>query len=882
LLLHAVILAGALALVLALRLEDTRPLSAEAEYDNALRLFQRGYLEQTQREAELGFRRLQRSKPQWAVRFELLEAETMVRRGLSSDALSLLKSYRADDQHPEENIRELVIEANALLRQLPLANKRLDEAAALCHAAEYGACVNVLRVRAIAASRQGDFETARQRFLDSLAFARRHGDRWSEIGALTNAGWASMKLGRMEEAVDWLSTARHAAVQAGSEYWAQLAEGNLGWAYYQLGDDDKALELFLDAEKTAAKIGGLRDELLWTSDEGGVHRDQGDNAGAESSYKRALTLSRTTGNADGEVHALEDLALLGVVTGKLDQADAYVRQAVAIEGADGGQLSPYLMLTQGMLAAARRQDQQAAILFEGIEKDAANPLPVRIEARLDLARQLEREGRNAEAESGYRATLEEFEQARAQLHDVDSRLPFAVNGDRIYDGYIHFLVQQGRGDAALALADQSRARALAESLGEDAGEAQGRAHGKNQVQAQADAQGQSGPEPGARPSAGPDPRQVARKAGATLLFYWMGEEQSYLWVITGDKVSLFPLAADAEIVTRASRYSKALLDIDDPLETHNEDGQALYRLLVAPAAGMIPNDRPAMILADGELNRLNFETLLAPATASGAEQTESQKPMHYWIEDQTLLSAPSMAMLAAARQPDGAARSLLLLGDPESPSAEFPRLPLFGYEMKTVGKHFEAANVTALAGRQATPAAYLSSNPSRYAYIHFVSHAVASKKDPLDSAIILSDPREETAASVPQASDGLRGGSKTVSGDDSKDGFRLSARAILQHRVDARLVTISSCSGSGTRAYAGEGLVGLSWAFLHAGAQNVIGALWEASDDSTPRLMDALYPRLADKQTPAVALRSAKLAMLHAGGRFRSPFYWAPFQLTAR
>jgi CHAT domain-containing protein len=46
--------------------------------------------------------------------------------------------------------------------------------------------------------------------------------------------------------------------------------------------------------------------------------------------------------------------------------------------------------------------------------------------------------------------------------------------------------------------------------------------------------------------------------------------------------------------------------------------------------------------------------------------------------------------------------------------------------------------------------------------------------------------------------------------------------------------------------------------------------------------MDALYPGLADKQTPAVALRSAKLAMLHAGGRFRSPFYWAPFQLTAR
>src|SRR6202008_4839814 len=139
--------------------------------------------------------------------------------------------------------------------------------------------------------------------------------------------------------------------------------------------------------------------------------------------------------------------------------------------------------------------------------------------------------------------------------------------------------------------------------------------------------------------------------------------------------------------------------------------------------------------------------------------------------------------------------------------------------------------------------------------IHFVAHGVASRTDPLDSAIILSrSPAEE-------------------------DSFKLHARALMLHPIHARLVTISSCYGGGTRSYAGEGLVGLSWAFLRAGAHNVIGALWEVSDDSTPALMDSLYQGLQEGMPPSIALRRAKLAMLHAHGNFHSPFFWAPFQI---
>jgi CHAT domain-containing protein len=105
----------------------------------------------------------------------------------------------------------------------------------------------------------------------------------------------------------------------------------------------------------------------------------------------------------------------------------------------------------------------------------------------------------------------------------------------------------------------------------------------------------------------------------------------------------------------------------------------------------------------------------------------------------------------------------------------------------------------------------------------------------------------------------------------------LYARDIARTPLDARLVTISACDSAGTRTYSGEGLVGLSWAFLRAGAQEVIAALWEVNDASTAQLMDRLYAGIAAGESPADALRAAKLAMLRSDTIYRRPFYWAPF-----
>jgi CHAT domain-containing protein len=195
------------------------------------------------------------------------------------------------------------------------------------------------------------------------------------------------------------------------------------------------------------------------------------------------------------------------------------------------------------------------------------------------------------------------------------------------------------------------------------------------------------------------------------------------------------------------------------------------------------------------------------------------------------------------------------MGDPIYRKDEYAELPNASTEVEDVANHFSSDRRTVFTGSQASPEAYQLSHAGQFSYIHFVAHGTANITIPLDSAVVLS--RNPDDATV----------------------YKLYARDILKQNLHADLVTVSACYGSGLRNYSGEGLVGLAWAFLRAGSHHVIGAMWEVSDVSTPLLMDHLYAELAKGNQPDVALRSAKLSLIHSDGVFRKPLYWAPFQL---
>jgi CHAT domain-containing protein/Tfp pilus assembly protein PilF len=837
--LRACLCAMGMGMIVFIPLQDTRPVGAQDEYDSALRLFRSGSLERSQQQAEQGYRQFRERDPEFAARFQLLEAESMLWRGMYEDTLRVLSVRSPNQSSPEATIGRLAIEAVALarLQQVPLADQELSEAEMLCSGQTYISCGTVPRARGILAIGRGELAQARKSFLESLSFARGHQDRWLEATALSNLSVVSLQDDHYDEAVEWSQSAYKADLALGAEDLAENALGNLGWAYFELGDSDRALGMFVDAEKRALGLGDTKDGIKWLTTAGYVYEGIGELKRAAESYSQAYDSAKKMNSKEDIVTSLELLAHNSIEIGKLDEAGAFIDQVAPLVSASGNRLDALdVMLAQGKIAAMRGQNSQAESIFRSVAKDPDSQASMRLGADHELARLFEREGNPTAAGQMYRTALTTFESARAQLKNENSKLPFLANATPIYDDYIQFLVKQGKTEEALLAADQSRARTLAQGLG------------------------QIGNKESFRPAAF-SPRAVAQKTGATLLFYWLGERQSYLWAVTPQRIALFPLPPRREIVPLVEHYSEALLGTQDPMQVGDEDGQSLYRLLITPALKFVGTNSRVVILSDGALTRLNFETLLAPGPSPIPEQEQGAKQRaaaHYWIDDVTLFSAPSIAMLASAKPARDVAKSLLLIGDPISPKADFPSLPLFGLEMNLVQKSFTVQKAALFSGQQASAAAYLASNPAQYSYIHFVAHAVASRTDPLDSAIILSS---------------------TAAGEES---FKLYAREIIQRPIDARLVTISACYGSGTRFYAGEGLVGLSWAFLRAGAHSVIGSLWEVSDDSTPRLMEALYQGLDAGQTPEVALRAAKLSMVHSHSKFRVPFYWAPFQLYSR
>ena len=800
----------------------TRPIDPETAYDQARQAFIRGQLETSQLAAQRGYRQFQGNNPEWATEFQLLDAEIALRRGMADEALQLLAAHPLPSQRPKDIIRKLTIESTALarLQELTLADQKLKGAEALCKAVIDVACGEVSRSRGVLDVSEDHIPGARLALLDALAVAKANHDSYLAATVELNLGWLELQQEHFDDSIDWSSIAYRNSIELGSEDLAQNISGNLGWAYFQLGDLDRALQVFTDAERLAARLGNIRSEVTWLMTVGNVYQQERDFTHAEDSFKHALALARSIHSKQDIVNSLEDLAHTSIDAGNIDAAADYVNQLDPLVRASGNRLDILdTQLAQARIAAARHQDHEAEALFRIVEHDPESQASMRLAAEHELARMYESTGDATQTERTYRKSLATFESARDQLKSEDNKLPFLANASPIYDDYIHFLITQGREEEALYIADQSRAQTLAQGLGVAAK--------SNPLKAVAS-----------------HPASIARKANATILFYWLGEKQSYLWAIAPTKTSLFPLPPHREIAQALARYRKTLLGFRDPLENVDADGLALYRMLVAPASASLRPAANVVLLTDDELSQFNFETLIVPGP----------RP-HYWIDDANVISAPSLQLLAAENSSAGSTGKLLLLGDAVSPNPDYPELPMAATEMKEVEQHFPAPDQTVYARERATASAYLASNPRQFAYIHFVAHGVASRTDPLDSAIILS---RESAA---------------------EDSFKLHARDIIQHPLNASLVTISACYGSGTRSYAGEGSVGLAWAFLRAGAHHVIGALWEANDESTAQLMGDLYQNLSRGIAPSAALRQAKLNLLHSKSEFHKPFYWAPLQV---
>ncbi len=768
-------------------------------------------------------------QPAWAARFRLEQARVSLYRGKPADAVALLTGWTYGSLPDQIEAQRLILLSSsyALQEKTAEATRSVAAAQAICDRNRADSMPNVradlLQARGSIAFETEHLNDAQKFFASGLEAAREAKDPFLAMRAEVNLSKVALEQEHFEDALEHSDAASALARSMGARQFLEKSLGNSGWAAYQIGDVEQARVKTEQAAEEAARIGSPIDEVQLLNNLGMCEHSLGNLDRARSFYNRALALARSLQNNERIGDLDVALASLLLESGDLNAAAAPIAEAAQLASVRGNTFdSMVASLLHAQWLAARGDPRSATKLLLAIDHDATQWPSLRSQAEHSLAQVSQQANDPDAARLWYRRAIATYLAERASLHSDDTRLPFFTTGRDLYLDYVQSLIAAHRDGEALNVLDQGRAETLREGLRMAAGKQ-------------------------ATPAI--DPRVLARRLHSTLLVYALGSQHSWLWAVDGGHLQLYTLPARAEIVSLLERHRRGILAAHDLAGEQDTTARALYDTLVAPARRMLPHGARVAVLTDEALSGLNFETLL----------TQDQ-PTHYWIEDVTLTQAASLDLLSRAASADKAAdtKQLLLIGNPVYTAATLSPLPNAPEEVRDVAAHFEPAARLLLTGAQATPAAYAGAAPSQYRYIHFVAHAVANESTPLESAVILSPP------AGPQV-----GGSAE----------RLDARAILNRPIHAQLVTLSACQGSGVRSYAGEGLVGLSWAFLRAGASNVIGALWDVSDVSTPQLMGSLYDQLQQGEPPDAALRAAKLKMLHSRGVFRKPLYWGAFQL---
>jgi len=347
----------------------------------------------------------------------------------------------------------------------------------------------------------------------------------------------------------------------------------------------------------------------------------------------------------------------------------------------------------------------------------------------------------------------------------------------------------------------------------------------------------------------PEIVESARRLDASLVEYLVTERQLLAWVVT-PAGAVHALKVD---VTR-ERLAALTRSVRTALATAGQAGfrrsaalgsalRELDRLLVAPLAAWLPSSPAAslVVIPHGPLALVPFAAL----------EDDSGRPL---VERYTLSFAPAASVYQHTgdklRAGTAGKRRALIVADPvPPPESGVERLPWAREEGRRVAERLRGTSVRILSGPDASEAA-VKREAGGYSLLHFATHGLIAPDRPLASSLLL----------------GAGGGD---------DGY-LRADEVFDLDLSAELVVLSGCS-TGLGQLTGDGIIGLTRAFIYAGTPSVVVSQWDVSDRATALLMDRFYAALQQGEPKGAALRAAQLATRRG---FAHPALWAAFMLV--
>lgn len=726
-------------------------------------------------------------------------------------------------------------------------------------AGEAGSLLNLGNAYAVI----GEYEKSAIVREQSLLIFREIGDRHMEAHLLNHLGSTYNASGQYEKAIRMLMQSLEVARELGNSQAESGALGNLGVTYSLLGQYDKALVF----HQKSFDIEVERKGLLKTSPQnlGLVYYELGKYQQALTLLSQSLEIERRNRDLQGEVKALYGLGVVYSQIQQYDKAISSYEKAIEILEKNRGQL-----LTIELRQNYFRSVQSIYLSYLGL--------------LMDLYRQ------NPTQDYALRAfEISEKSRARVLLELLtESNTDINTNLEPV------FLQREQALSKQLNQAEQQRI-AIFENL--NSTDEQKQAVNQKLEQTLAEFQELENEirlnNPKYADLQYPETISVTELQNqildedTVLLQYLLGEENSYLWVVTKESFHSYELPSEVDITQTA----KALLG--EPLTSPKATNPVLAASLqqqrldltrqlsaqiIQPAAAHLTKKR-IVIVPDGELNYFPFSIL-----TTGTSETKTLS------EQFELVNLPSSSTLATIRKntvrPIPDRPSLSIFADPvfstedcrftNSPNCDQDRLVASRSRSSRgdyltwddlPGTYTEASNILKLfPDKSKTKAAFgfaaqrdqvLAEQLKNYDLIHFATHGFFHQTKPEQSGLVFSLVDEV---------------------GDRQNGF-LRLDSIFNMQLDASLVVLSACQTGVGEEIPGEGIVGLSRGFMYAGTPRLLMSLWQVDDAATAEFMTRFYKNLLEeKQTAAAALKETQWEMREET-EWTHPQYWAAFIL---
>jgi CHAT domain-containing protein/tetratricopeptide (TPR) repeat protein len=772
----------------------------------------------------------------------------------------------------------------------------------------------------------GDFKKAEDYYRRTIEARRELGDKRGAAWALNSLGSIADMQGRYRDALSYEHEAIAIYNELGDRSGVGEVEYSIGSVYFYLGNYSEALKHYEKAFAVATETNDQRALGRVVSGMGSAYSSAGRIDLAEGLYKKCLEMARASKEETDIVWALNNLASLYIQRGERAAARRCLDEALGViprEGQDYVRARTlYLLSMTGGSGASSIADLERALSLaegSGIEE-------LKWKCLSDLGELYLAEGDTAKSYSLQHRAILSVESLRRLAGSDELRRTFLQPAILPYERIVSLiLARSGRATdvkEAFSYTERCRAQILASLLREAMDRAGDRSGGRlldreremlsrltfyqarlqdgTITPAERDGflkkieglemrfvnlsiqleQGDKGYASVLYPKVEqPDELLSTLSSDERVLSYFLGERRSYVFSARNGELSVHELPSKTVIEQRVDCFLNILQQLADapkgdsagasaamPRQVFDSASNELFDLLLGPVAKLLEDGERLVIIPDGLINRLPFALL--------------ERGGRYLVQDHDVSYAPSLRTLRYLRErsgirmrskrapeygiiaigASGESASGSKAGGRVYPFTDIPIEPLVhaAEEARSVAAIFKRSLV--LAGKGAGESAFKGSPLDDAGIIHIAAHAYIDNDDLRRSFIVLNPDQGFQDTLVNPAEDGL-----------------LQWQEISALKLNTALVTLSACRSAGGVLSYGEGISGLTQAFLYAGGGCVVAAQLDLSDELTGAMMIEYYRNVAKGLGAAAALSAAQRAVLAAGGALANPAVWGAF-----